>query len=138
MPPIPESLAPFLPWIFVASLAMFVGTLVAIPIVIRRLPADFFLRRQKSEPHPHPVVHVILVVARNAIGAIFVVAGLAMLLLPGQGLITIVLGLALLDFPGRHALERWLLARSSIRRSLNWIRRRVHREPLRFPDDAGE
>ena len=133
---IPESLVPFLPWIFFASLAMFIGTLIAIPIVVARLPEDFFAKPRHAEPHPHPIIHALLVILRNLVGVVFLLAGIAMLFLPGQGLLTMLLGIALLDFPGKHALEEWIVRKRSIRRALNWLRRRAHKPPLRFPNGS--
>ena len=134
---IPDAIRPFLPWVFFGSIAMFVGTLIGLPIVVARLPVDFF-EHEHREPfrHEHPVIHIVLVVLKNLVGAVFLLAGVAMLVLPGQGLLTILLGLALIDFPGKHRFEHWLLARTTIRRGLQWIRRRARREPLRFRQDG--
>ena len=41
---------------------------------------------------------------RNAVGLVLVTAGLAMLVLPGQGIITLLVGIILMDFPGKHRL----------------------------------
>lgn len=132
---VPQGLAPFLPWIFLASVVTFVGSLIALPIVIARLPVDFFAGPRSCTPHPHPIIHIVLVVAKNIAGLVFLLAGIAMLFLPGQGLLTMLLGIALLDFPGKHALEQWLIHRQSIRRALNWLRRRAHRPPFEFPEN---
>ena len=43
-------------------------------------------------------------IARNVVGAIVVLAGLIMLVTPGQGILTIIAGLAIMDFPGRDRL----------------------------------
>lgn len=66
------------------------------------------------------------------LGIFLLVCGLAMLVLPGQGLITILIGLSLIPFPGKHKLEQYLLARKSVRSSLNWIRLKAHKEPFIF------
>ena len=60
-------------------------------------------------------------------------AGFAMLLVPGQGLLTMAVGLMLSDFPGKYRLEQWLVSRASVWRSINWIRKRARREPLKRP-----
>jgi hypothetical protein len=46
---------------------------------------------------------------KNALGVLFYLSGLAMLILPGQGLLTIFIGLVLLDFPRKRVLVRRLL-----------------------------
>ena len=70
------------------------------------------------------------VISKNALGSLFIVAGLAMLVLPGQGIITTVVGLLLIDFPGKFGLERWLARRRPLMRWINWIRSRSGRPPL--------
>jgi UPF0716 family protein affecting phage T7 exclusion len=71
-----------------------------------------------------------LVIAKNLLGYIFVVAGILMLMLPGQGFLTILIGITLIDFPGKYALERWIVSHGSVLRSINWIRRQAGRPPL--------
>jgi hypothetical protein len=36
----------------------------------------------------------------------------------------------LTDFPGKFRMARWLVSRSAVRTSINWLRRRAGREPL--------
>jgi UPF0716 family protein affecting phage T7 exclusion len=72
-------------------------------------------------------------VAKNLCGTVLVLAGVAMLVLPGQGILTIVVGLLLIDFPGKFALEQKLVRRSSVLSAMNWIRTKAHRAPLKPP-----
>ncbi len=53
-----------------------------------------------------------------------------MLVLPGQGILAILVGLMLIDYPFKHRFERWLIAKPAVHRPLNWLRRKVHREPF--------
>lgn len=124
-------------WLAGASIIMFIGSLIAIPFIVVRIPEDYFARRERRvtlRSVEHPVLKGMLYGAKNLLGAIFVVAGVAMLALPGQGILTIVIGLALLDFPGKFALERWLVRRKAVMRSINWMRRSAHRRPLRLEE----
>lgn len=66
------------------------------------------------------------------VGVFLLVCGIAMLVLPGQGLITMVIGLSLIPFPGKHKLEQNLLSRQSVRTSLNWIRIKANKDPFIF------
>ncbi|MFA9479735.1 PGPGW domain-containing protein [Phycisphaerales bacterium AB-hyl4] len=117
------------------SVFMFVATLIAMPLLIARLPADYFTRRPVRDwPTRHPAVHLLLVVAKNALGLVLLLAGLAMLVLPGQGLLTIFVAIMLLDFPRKRDLERWLIRRRPIFRAANWIRAKRHRPPLELPE----
>ncbi|MDY7108404.1 MAG: PGPGW domain-containing protein [Planctomycetota bacterium] len=78
-----------------------------------------------------PLVRQILRLGKNVLGCVFILAGLAMLVLPGQGLLTVLVGFLLVDFPGKYRIEHWLLRRRHILRPINWLRRRARREPLR-------
>jgi hypothetical protein len=123
-------------WSFAASVALFVLTPLAVLWIVVRLPVDYFAakRRPRDEgPLPSGLRPVVIVV-KNLVGALLVVAGLVMLVVPGQGLLTIVVGLMLLDFPGKYRLERWLATRSQVWRSINWLRRRAGHEELQRPE----
>ena len=115
-----------------ASIAMFVGTLVAVPIVICRLPRDIYIRRRTPSVRP-PGVATALSLVRNVLGLAIVAAGVIMLVLPGQGLLTIVIGIALLDFPGKQGLERRLIGHRRVIDAMNALRARFDRPPLDPP-----
>lgn len=116
------------------SVVTFVVTLIAIPILIARIPADYFVRRPVRDwPARRPAVHLLVVLCKNALGVILVLAGVAMLVLPGQGLLTMLAGIMLLDFPGKRRWERWLIRRRPILTAANWIRARHNRPALRLP-----
>lgn len=124
-----------LTWLTAASVVMFFASLLIAPAIAIRIPADYFAhdRRPPSAfAHRHPVIRVLFHVAKNVLGVVFVLAGLAMLVLPGQGILTILLGFLLLDFPGKYRFERWLLSRRRLLRAVNWLRRRYGRTPLRI------
>ncbi len=89
---------PFLFWIAGASLVAFIATLIAVPWLIVRIPADYFAHRRRRRPsRPRTAVRWASWAGKNLLGGLLVLAGLAMLVLPGQGLLTILLGLLLLD-----------------------------------------
>lgn len=114
------------------SIVVFVGSLVALPWIVARLPRDYFSRRRRghqsflrSRRWQRPAR-----IAKNVVGALLLLAGIAMLLLPGQGIIAIVVALVLLDYPGKRAFERKLVSRPHVLRALNALRRRAGTEPL--------
>ena len=76
-----------------------------------------------------------LLAAKNLLGYLLIVAGIAMLLLPGQGVLTMLLGFIMVDLPGKYRFERWLVARPLVLRSINMLRRRAGREPLILDGD---
>lgn len=125
-------------WLITAiSIFTFFGSLAALPILIVRLPEDYFIRQPVRDwPTRHPLVHILLVIAKNIFGVGLVLAGIAMLVLPGQGLLTILVGLMLLDFPGKRRLERRLIQIPPVLNSINWIRMRYHRKPLRVDPES--
>lgn len=118
------------------SVLTFVGSLLALPFLVARLPEDYFsdTRRHPSRLRRfHPLVYLGLRLLKNLVGWVLILAGLVMLVLPGQGLLTILLGLILSDFPGKFALERRLAANPRILAGINWLRRRGGHPPLRPP-----
>ena len=64
---------------------------------------------------------------------LMVLVGVAMLLLPGQGILTILIGLMLLDFPGKRGLERRLVQQPAVWRAINWMRAKAHQPALELP-----
>ena len=109
------------------------GTAVAMPWIVASLPRDFFTSEapiaSRWAEH-HPALRLLLRVGRNALGAALVVAGVAMLVLPGQGLLTMAVGVMLVQFPGKRRLELWIARRRRVWNALNWLRRRMGREPF--------
>lgn len=135
MHPSPELLR----WLAVASLLTFIGTLFIIPILIVRIPVDYFKRTgRKTLPwaSQHPVIRGILLISKNLLGFIFVLVGIVLLALPGQGLLTVIIGIMLLDFPGKFKLERWVISQKPAIRSINWLRHRSNCPPLEFPEES--
>jgi hypothetical protein len=111
----------------------FVATLIIVPIVVIKLPANYF---QRNGEHPQlfsqypPPVRLTLLILKNILGGGLVIVGVAMLVLPGQGVIVILIGILLLDFPGKERLECWLISRGPILKFANWMRRKAHKPPL--------
>lgn len=120
-------------WLAASTTITFIATLMAVPVLVVRIPPDYFSRsRRHGKPwaNHHLVVRAMLLIGKNALGYIFVVAGFIMLVLPGQGIFTILIGIMLLNFPGKYRLEQWIVARRPVLRSINWLRRRAGRAPL--------
>ncbi len=106
------------------SIALLIGSALLIPWLIIALPAEFFARLP-SKPFKgrHPVIAVLLIILRNLLGAVLLVAGIIMLFVPGQGLLTILIAIALIDFPGKHALLLRLISNPRVFGAANGIRR---------------
>jgi hypothetical protein len=109
------------------SVATFVGSLIAVPWLIGRMPVDYFMthwQKVDARHRRHPALAMAIWLARNGFGLCLIVGGIAMLVLPGQGLLTILIGICLMDFPGKRRLIGRLSGIPQIQRALNWIRRR--------------
>ncbi len=126
---------PVLVTVGVLSCAMFVGSLLAIPYFLRRLPTDFPRRgERRSEPGaPRSPAKVALRVLKNLLGVIMLLAGLLALVLPGQGILMIVVGVVLIDFPGKPRLIRWIFSSKKVLEVANKIRQRGGKEPFDAP-----
>ncbi len=123
------------------SLVLLAVTLVVLPIVVVTLPEDYFIRDKRAPAHrerKHPVFWGALSVFKNLVGLLLILAGLAMLVLPGQGLVTILIGLAMTNFPGKFTLERRIAGQPAVGQTLNTIRRLAGRPPLVMPTNAPE
>lgn len=119
------------------SAAMFLLTPLLVAWLIVRLPANYFVK----EKHPPlvswqslPVVRWGLLLLKNLAGLVLLIAGTIMLFTPGQGLLTMAMGLALIDFPGKYRVERWLITRPSVWRSVNWMRKRAGQPEVIRPE----
>jgi hypothetical protein len=127
----------FLQLMGVISLATFLITPLAIWFIIIRTPQEYFLHdrdyyREMSMKY-RPLVRFLLHVVKNGAGIVFLLAGIAMLVLPGQGVITILVGLTLLDFPGKRTLELKIIRQRKVLSTVNWMRARSGKPPLKVP-----
>ncbi len=117
------------------SVLLFVGSLIFVPWAIVRLPEDYFHSSQRHAApwkHYHPLLRALALLLKNLLGLLLLATGIAMLVLPGQGVLTMLIGIMLLDFPGKYQSERWLISRPHVLRAVNWHRRRYQRPPFRM------
>jgi len=125
----------YLWWITGASLLSAIATLLAMPWVVTRLPEDYFDhpgRESWRQTSGEPLAALLLGLLKNTVGSVLLALGVLMLFTPGQGLLTILAGLLLMNFPGKYRLERWLVQRPGVLRSLNWLRTRRGKPPFRL------
>ena len=112
-------------WLLASSVITFVASLIIVPLILTCLPEDYFIskgRRHLAWADRHPALRITLLLLKNLVGIIFVLAGIIMLALPGQGILTILVGLMLVDFPGKYDAERWVISQRSVLSAINWIR----------------
>lgn len=119
------------------SVVFFVGSLIAIPFILVRLPTDFFdtrVPRRWMEDH-HPVLRVLGHIVKNVVGTIFLFAGFLMLFLPGQGILTMLIGVTMLDFPGKRRLEAKMIGQPAVLSTINNMRQKFGKPPLTIAPD---
>lgn len=121
-------------WLTVLSVMTLLLSIFVIPWLICKLDSRYFLdlesnstKRSKQRPS------LFSLLLRNTIGSVLIVAGVAMLFLPGQGILTIFAGMLLLSFPGKKFLISKLTSRPTVRRSLNWLRIRKNIPEFQWP-----
>ena len=81
----------------------------------------------------HPAVRWGLRGLKNGLGVVLAVAGVAMLVLPGQGLLTLAAAMLLLDFPGKRRVERRVLGSPRVLGPVNALRRRFNKPAMLPP-----
>lgn len=113
----------------VISVVMFVLSLVLLPWFLNKIPTDYFTRAR--DPDPWHVIMQPRAIVRNIFGLAIVSAGIAMLVLPGQGLLTILIGLATMQFPGKFELEKWIVTRKGVLEGINWVRTKSGKTALK-------
>ncbi len=124
--------------ITIASVIGLIGSVIAIPIILVRLPADYFdlrIPRHWMKNH-HPALRVIGLIIKNLVGCVFLLAGFIMLFLPGQGVLTMLIGISLLDFPKKRELEARIVSQPSILKAINSIRHRFNKPSLILAPDS--
>jgi uncharacterized membrane protein HdeD (DUF308 family) len=104
------------------SVVLFIGGIFAAPSAVARLPKDFFSRKDRK-----PSLWL------NILGWVLIVAGVAMMILPGPGAVALLAGIMLANFPGKRRIVRWFLSRGKIFQQLNRIRAKRGKPPLQRP-----
>ena len=112
-------------WLLALSISSMLFALIAVPIMLLKIPRDYF-----SFPYRHHVawskrnrlLRIPYFLLKNIIGAVLILTGALMLVLPGQGVLTIIIGLVVMEFPGKYRFELWLINRPVILDAINWIR----------------
>ena len=119
-----------LAWI---SVSLLIISIAVIPWIVIKIPQNYFhehYRVRAAKQSNHPIMAQFFTGLKNVIGFLFVVLGVLMLVLPGQGILTILMGLFMMNFPGKYRLERKIVSAPKVLQSLNWIRAKANKPPL--------
>lgn len=122
-------------WLGGASLLMFVGSLIVVPLVVVRLPKDYLHREHKLVRAWPRYLFLPFMMLKNGLGVLFLLSGLAMLVLPGQGLLTLFIGLVLVDFPRKRNLILRILGNRRIFGMINRLREKSGKAELEPPPE---
>jgi hypothetical protein len=101
--------------------------------MVTKIPSDYFShpKRQKYLWNNQPrIVRFIFIFLKNILGVLLVIGGIAMLVLPGQGILTNIVGLFIIDFPCKYKVERWIIKHPFILRPINRLRSKVKQRSL--------
>lgn len=104
------------------SVVLCIAGIAVAPSVIARLPVDFFTRRNHKSS-----------LWLNITGWVLIVAGIAMMILPGPGAMVLLVGIVFADFPGKRRFLLWVLSMGTIFARLNRIRAKRGKRPLKKP-----
>jgi len=115
-------------------LGTFVANIALVSFILVKIPADYFKKTHKTQfwVGPNPALHAARMIGKNILGIFLVVLGIILSIpgVPGQGLLTILLGVVLVDFPGKRHLERKLLSRREIVKTIDRLRKKFNKPPL--------
>jgi hypothetical protein len=123
-------------WASALSVVAALGAIMAVPWLVIRLPADYFVRNERIVWQLNSGQSLLVLVVgtlKNLLGLVLVILGLVMLLTPGQGILTLLIGFMLMNFPGKYRIERWLALRPGVLRALNWLREKQGHPPFEEP-----
>lgn len=115
--------------LFLLSLAI---SFVSIAVVLVKIPANYFSSHYQHDflPNSSWITRWGATILKNFLGAVLVLAGIVMLIGPGQGILTILIGLVMLDIPGKRPLEARIIKRPAILSAANRLRARFKTPPL--------
>ena len=114
----------------VISAAVFILTLLLTPYLLGFMPVDYFSSKRKHAIEIKSVWDFVKFIVTTVIGIFLVLAGIIMLVTPGQGIISILLGLFLMEFPGKRTLELKFINHTPTYKTLNWLRHKAGKPPF--------
>lgn len=124
-------------WVSTFSGIGLIAVAIVTPWLIVRMPEDFFSHPQRYNwlGRKPASVRIPIRILKNLLAIALLIVGVVMFLTPASGLFPILLGVVLADVPGKLKLQRWILCRKTIRKSMNWLRRKFHRRPVQLPSE---
>ncbi len=112
---------------------LYIASIAIVPWMLIQLPSDYFAHEERETclwKGDSALIKSFLIIFKNIIGAILLIAGIAMLFLPGQGILTIIGGLSLMNFPYKYNVEKWVINKPIVLKTFNLIRKKAKKEPF--------
>ena len=120
-------------WFGSISLFVFLFSLLSIKWLVSLIPEHYFINKKDSKIKTSNIfIWYIVLIFKNLIGYSLILGGIMMLVLPGQGLFTIIIGLMMSNYPGKYSIEKKFIAIPTILKSINWLRRKSNKPPIRI------
>jgi hypothetical protein len=109
-----------------------VVTLLIATVVIVKMPANYFSSHYQEDFMPNTpwLARWGALIAKNVVGVILIIAGIFMLIGPGQGILTILIGLIMVDIPGKRPIEAKIIKRPNVLAGINKLRAKFNKPPL--------
>ncbi|WP_163336865.1 PGPGW domain-containing protein [Desulfopila sp. IMCC35008] len=129
--PFTQTLQSVLPFFAGLSLITFCISLLCIPWLVSQLPQNYFQNPKNKKETVVSKSHIsypIIFLLRNLIGFVLFTAGIAMLFLPGQGIITMIIGIGVMSFPYKQYLIYRATRPATIQSTMDWIRKKTGKE----------
>ena len=119
-----------------SSIFILIISVFMMVLIISFLPEDYFKSENRNlissvQNSRYPLLKLLVLITKNFFGVLLLLSGILMLILPGQGILTIITGLVFIDYPGKYKFERKLLRQKGVINSINWIRSRLSKPPLK-------
>jgi hypothetical protein len=118
----------------ILSIFFFIGTLITVPLIIINLPQRYLVEDRFSRPTSRQTTYSLYILLKNILGGLFIIAGVVMLILPGQRLLTLAIGFMLINLPCKRTLVLQIIRRQGVRTMINLLRAKAAKPPLEVPD----
>ena len=120
-------------WIIAISvITLMLGTAGGL-VALVMIPGNYFSPRRKARKsggRGGSWQRILLRILKNIAGIAFLILGVVMIVTPGPGVVFLLMGVSLVDVPGKHRLERYLITRPFVLRSVNKLRAYWNRPKL--------
>ena len=127
--------------VVLASVLLAVVSLAVLVVAIIKMSPDYFVADKPPDSSwrwRHPLLRIVFKALKSIAGLVLLLAGIVLLLTPGQGLLTMLVGLSLIEFPGKRRLEQRMLRERHVLKSITWLRARAGRAPMIVPPKRGD